>query len=814
MRRMIAATSLLIACAIGAAAGEGAPTEIVLWDLPSRPPSNAPGAARVEKMDLFLEQHSDISVKRGGGPQLQRFGRGTREFLMAQAGGIAPDVVSMSDVDLQDFMNRNFLVPLDEYLREAGMLEAIRKGPFARHIEKDGHIYALPVGSKVMSYIVAYRKDVFEQVGLDSEKPPVTWEEFLRIAELTTDQPNDRVGFVVPSLETKGPLGAGGFLEMVFALNGVEVIRRAENGEWVADFAHDERAIEAMEFIKTLVGKRVERDGKEYRGIASTSAGYVDDSIVYAIGKSALLVQTMAGICWHPNRGMSRGDIGVASLPLGPSGDGFRPLRTATGRYLGVNSTCPTEERKRAAWEWIRFNLQPELNRIAAKAYIDWDWSDFIDPRDVEDDEELGSFGEDVPEQWSVAWRTHVENGRTLPMCPQHRQLRQEYLKRPVDALLKNPDADVRELLVATEDAINNELFGSIPQETQDLRRTIALVVVVGIAVLIAAALVINIRGMAAALSADRVRGTVFQAGRRRIYFLAMLFMIPAVGSVILWRYLPLVRGAMIAFQDYQIVGDIEWVGFDNFINVLTDRMFWISLLRTVQYGAISLSLGFLAPIILAFLLSEVPRGKVLFRVLFYLPALTSGLVIMFLWKWMYNPTPRGLLNTIIAGAGGLFGAEWGPYKWLDSENLAMISVILPAIWAGMGPGSIIYLAALHGVPEDLYEAADLDGAGSFHKLRHISIPFLKPLIIINFLGAFIATFHTMQNIFVMTQGGPGDATYVVGLYIFFNSFFWLNFGKATAAAWILGSLLIGFTVYQLRIIRHLKFQAGASEET
>ena len=200
MGRLITATALLAAWALGVMAGEGAPTEIVLWNLPDRPPAHATSAAAVEKMDLFLEQHSDITIKRGGGPQLQRFGRGTREFLMAQAGGIAPDVIDMSDVDLQDFMSRNFLAPLDEYLREAGMLEEVRKGPFARHIEKDGHIYALPVGSKVMSYIVAYRKDVFGQVGLDAETPPATWEQFLRYAELTTDPPNDRVGFVLPSL--------------------------------------------------------------------------------------------------------------------------------------------------------------------------------------------------------------------------------------------------------------------------------------------------------------------------------------------------------------------------------------------------------------------------------------------------------------------------------------------------------------------------------------------------------------------------------------------------------------------------------------
>ena len=184
----------------------------------------------------------------------------------------------------------------------------------------------------------------------------------------------------------------------------------------------------------------------------------------------------------------------------------------------------------------------------------------------------------------------------------------------------------------------------------------------------------------------------------------------------------------------------------------------------------------------------------------------------MLLWRQLYQPTPFGFLNIVIAKFGAIFGMELGPYKWLVSNDLAMISVILPTIWAGIGPGSIIYLAALHGVPGALYEAAELDSAAIFSKIWNVSIPFIRPLIFINFLGAFIAIFHTMQSVFVLTQGGPGDATYLSGLYIFFNSFFWLNFGKATAAAWILGSLLIGFTVYQLRILKSMKFQAGASE--
>jgi len=152
-------------------------------------------------------------------------------------------------------------------------------------------------------------------------------------------------------------------------------------------------------------------------------------------------------------------------------------------------------------------------------------------------------------------------------------------------------------------------------------------------------------------------------------------------------------------------------------------------------------------------------------------------------------------------------------YPWLmDSTGYwAMLWVIIPGIWAGMGPGCIIYLAALKSIPEDLYEAADVDGAGPLEKAYHVTFQYLKPLIIINFVGAFVGTFHAMQNILVMTGGGPGEKTMTIGMDIFFNAFTHLKFGYATAEAWILGSLLIGFTLYQLRILKKLRFTRAES---
>ncbi len=140
-----------------------------------------------------------------------------------------------------------------------------------------------------------------------------------------------------------------------------------------------------------------------------------------------------------------------------------------------------------------------------------------------------------------------------------------------------------------------------------------------------------------------------------------------------------------------------------------------------------------------------------------------------------------------------------------------MLCIVLPGIWAGAGPGSIIYLAALKTVPDEMYEAAEIDGASVWQKIFKVTLPYLKPLILINFLGAFIGSFQATQNIFVMTMGGPEMSTHTLSLEIFFNAFIYLKFGYATAMAWVMGAMLVGFTLYQLRIFQRVQFTAGGS---
>ena len=283
------------------------------------------------------------------------------------------------------------------------------------------------------------------------------------------------------------------------------------------------------------------------------------------------------------------------------------------------------------------------------------------------------------------------------------------------------------------------------------------------------------------------------------------LMLAPALLSIAVWSYYPLIRGAVMAFQEYRIVGETAWAGLDNFILVATDKGFWAAWARTFHYVGLTLLLGFLAPVLLALMLAEIPRGKIFFRTLYFLPHLTSALVIALLWKLMYDPTENGMLNQLL----GFFGVA--RQTWLQDPSLAMLCCILPGVWAGAGMASLIYVAALQALPPDYYEAAAIDGAGILSRFRHITYPQLLPLMVINFVGAFIAAFQGMGSIFLLTFGGPGDATNVLSLAIWKEAYNNLRFSTATTMAWFLGVALIGFTYLQIRILRKVEFRRAST---
>jgi len=296
-----------------------------------------------------------------------------------------------------------------------------------------------------------------------------------------------------------------------------------------------------------------------------------------------------------------------------------------------------------------------------------------------------------------------------------------------------------------------------------------------------------------------------------RKYASAYVILLPAIISIILWFYVPLLLGSRMVFMDYHFIGDSPFVGLDNLSAILYDADWWNSLWNTGKYMALLLGLGFWLPIALAILLQEVSHGKIIYRIIYYLPSVMSGLVVIYLWKLFFEPDRSGILNQLVIGIMNMLGYNgMEPVAWLLNPNWAMLCCVIPTIWAGIGPGCLIYLAALKGIPPDLYEAADLDGCSFFQKIRYVVFPSIKSLIVIQFIGAFIAATQSTQMILVMTYGRAN--TEVAGLHIFKEAYTSLRFGTAICMAWMLGVTLLVFTTYQLKMLSRVEFKSAASQ--
>jgi len=510
--------------------------------------------------------------------------------------------------------------------------------------------------------------------------------------------------------------------------------------------------------------------------------------------------------------------IGLAPVPKGPTGKRGSELNCT---MYGINSTIRDPATRDMTWEYIKFNASEEARRIRTKTFVESGFARYVAPR------WLKKFGyeaylREVQPGWQEVLDEAMREAKPEPYGKNCQHIYRE-MSIPLDKVIALQDPtkeDIRRILKREVALTNEKLLGLIPPEKKRQRNRWTLVFVVAMALAFGFL-------MRASLGhyARQVEGTVNPRGHKaKRYLYAWLILLPALLSVALWQYYPLLRGSLMAFQDYRLLGGSRWVGLENFANAFFNPEFWATLWRSAKFAGLMLAMGFLAPILLALMLHEVPRGKILYRTLYYLPAVTTGLVIAILWQQFYDKSPQGLLNRVITSVNPVidwinlylqaFGREIPrvhEQNWLGDPRTAMYAIILSLVWAGVGPGCIIYLAALRAIPEELYEAADLDGDSFWGKFRHITVPYLRPLIIINFVGAFIAAFRTFDSIIVMTGGGPANATQVLGLEIWFNAFVYLKYGYAVAMAWILGSLLIGFTVFQLRILSRLQFRTASA---
>lgn len=831
---------------------------------------------------------------------------GVEVDLLQIAGDLAPDILYVNFRKSDNYIQAGFLYPLDKpedgYLGDLsqalidddgisrpgtdageGMSDEQlnfrvhpkiwpvirRKGPYGKV-----QTWAMPYGG-ALGKVLAYRKDLFDQYGVDYPTVDWTWDDLMAAAKKITNPDKGHYGIQLG----RGKHESWFWITFLWSAGGEVMVYDAETDSWRCTFDSDEAAV-ALDFYTQLSAEKwVDDQGKVRRGYSSKDAA--ESSAKWErgeIGMQYMYVDEKLLATINPEV------VGMVPVPLGPTGQRGAELNS---RMMGLFAGIKNPVVRDVAWEYIQFYDSREAVGLKTQIMVEGGLGPFINPK------YLRMFGYSEierlsPKGWAEFFEIAISTGKPEPYG-KNSNVAYAMMTLPIqeaEQLMLNDElpADrqerlqvMQDLLRKTNDRANVEMIGLVSPEDRRTRRIVAVVVLLAIVV----TFTFVIRKISKIFTAPAPVEGRQQRWAFRKYMAAYLLLVPAALSIFVWQYVPIFRGSAMAFFDYQILRESTWVGVDNFGDLLFDSAWWLSVWNALRYSFLVMALTFLPPIVLAILLQEVPRGKLVFRTIYYLPAVITGLVTVLMWKQFYEPSENGALNALMlnipaigfvgsglallalavafarrlqihemygpaigfVGAGimlffgvsmlagpilfpggeaffdsmvrlpgRLFDFMPEPNKWLTNPQTAMISCVIPMFWAGMGPGCLIYLAALKGIPDDYYEAADIDGASFLDKILFVVFPMLKALIIINFVGAFIGSWYGAEGNILMMTGGGGN-TEVAGLHIWYKAFTYLKFGPATAMAWMLGFMLIGFTIHQLQILSRVEFRTTGKKD-
>jgi multiple sugar transport system permease protein len=292
---------------------------------------------------------------------------------------------------------------------------------------------------------------------------------------------------------------------------------------------------------------------------------------------------------------------------------------------------------------------------------------------------------------------------------------------------------------------------------------------------------------------------------RRREALEGVLFASPWLIGFFLFTAGPMIASFLMSFTRWNGITpfrEIEWVGAENYVRLAgQDASYRKALYNTVFYALFSVPIGMATALALAMLLNQRVKGLAFFRTVFYLPSVVSGVATAMLWAWLFNPSFGGV-NWVLRHLGL---PEPG---WLTDERTAIWVFIFMSVW-GVGNAMLIYLAGLQGIPEHLYEAAALDGAGPLVRFRHVTVPMLTPTVFFNLVMAIIGSFQVFTSAYVMTEGGPNEATLFYVLYLYQKAFEQFQMGYASAMAWILFAIVLSLTMLVLRSSKSWVYYEG-----
>jgi multiple sugar transport system permease protein len=705
--------------------------------------------------DAFRELHPHISIEYEPDPGRQY----EEKLLTALAAGAPPDVFLLDSKLIPTFTDKGVLLDLHAFVTPLGIDTSIWFPRVKAIGLRNGALYSFPKGFTPL--MIYYNKGMFRRAGMAFPSPDWDWNDYLRLARaLTRDTDGDGIPDEYGTAFTNYYFY---WIPWVWTAGGDVV---SPDGAHAGGFLDSPQTEEALSFLIDLRRRyHVAPDVGTWAQTERTGA----NAQLFAQGKIAMILDGH----WRMPKYLQdvragRLDIGVAGLPRHPRGTRVNVMYES-GWCVPVSSEHPREAVLLAAFmagetaSRIRTEGRleiPSVRRVAEEAAAE-------DSTGM-----LQAFVAEVPvcrQPWgSIIGRfSQIEwtlNDAVDEVMIQHRPVHEtmEMYANRID----------KELAVLREN--EGQTFRPLTQHTEILRFLMA---------------VAGTTALASLLLYFRTRGR-----DRRTTRTALAFLGPSLLHLVVFLFTPIAFAAWLSTHRWDIVAlDKPFVGAANFTEMIGDEGFLKALTNTALY-TLNVPAGMTLALGVALILHRRLHALGFLRTLYFLPSVTSFVAIALVWMWIYHPT-FGIANYAL-GLAHLPGIPW-----LNSADTAMMSLIIFSIWLGMGYQMVIFLAGLQGIPEELYEAARIDGASSWQLFRHVTLPLLKPTTFFILITSVIGSFQVFTSVYVMTGGGPVRSTDVLVYHIYQAAWEQLRMGYASALSWTLFVIIMVATAIQFKVL-------------
>ncbi len=684
--------------------------------------------------------------------------------IMSTAAAAGPDVLWVDTIRLGDWVREGLLQPLDEQIEswpgKSRLLPAWRES-----LKIEGHEWGIAEPPHAAILAVSGAATGGEVPVLQS------WEDVARLASRLTTAKRAGLGFV------RG-WGLAGLWYAAARQGGMADPTVATDGHLAFSLA-DDAAVRAAESLRDL-GDAIRKGG----GRLLFGDDLWQQTASFAKGEIAVVLTTTNEVMRDP--AVRAAKALLAPVPL-PSGGGVLSW-PVYGTVTALPRWVKDRARRDLLWEYATTVSEhnPEFDRLFLDTLLKS--GSLPGPNTI-----LNNPDHPVVRAMPPTWRDTIRAALTATRAvPPYGDLREMAGRlSPVLEKLMQEGGDVRVALAAVQQSYDNEVRLKARRASGAWQ-----VLAYGILALLALLLVVNLGLLVRSLMVEvkLMRQTTGGGLSRDAIPILLVLFLPGLLLSLVFAAVPLLRGLQLSTMSAVLRDGGHFAGLANYFEVLINPLTQMVAWNTIRFLGWSFVLGFIAPLVLALILSGLRRMQLIARTLFFLPAVANAVVIALLWEQMYAPT--GFMNQVL----GVLGI--GQVKWLEEPAWAMFSTVLAQAWSTIGVAGLIYLAGLSTIPESLYEEAEMAGASLPVRFMTVTWPHLKPLVSISFVGWLLSAARTSEHILLLTAGGPARSTYVLGLDIFTQAYVKIQIGYAMAEVWLLVALILVLAIYQMRVVR------------